>query len=94
MNQYIKTLRRRRNWLQSQVDSTRSDLGYTKSEIAALDHALASMDFVKNGFYEILMDKDVNLTAKQIIRLEKLKVNMIKDELYRQRNGHTSADNG
>lgn len=89
MNEYIRRLERRRRWLQSQVDSTRRDLSYTKSEIAALNHALASMDFVKNGFYEILMDKDVNLTAKQIIRLEKLKANMIKDELCKQYDNDT-----
>lgn len=90
MNEYIRRLERRRRWLQSQVDSTRRDLSYTKSEIAALNHALASMDFVKNGFYEILMDKDVNLTAKQIIRLEKLKANMVKDELRKQYDNDTS----
>lgn len=89
MNEYIRRLERRRRWLQSQVDSTRRDLSYTKSEIAALNHALASMDFVKNGFYEILMDKDVNLTAKQIIRLEKLKANIIKDELCKQYDNDT-----
>lgn len=89
MNECIRRLERRRRWLQSQVDSTRRDLSYTKSEIAALNHALASMDFVKNGFYEILMDKDVNLTAKQIIRLEKLKANMIKDELCKQYDNDT-----
>ena len=89
MNEYIRRLERRRRWLQSQVDSTRRDLSYTKSEIAALNHALASMDFEKNGFYEILMDKDVNLTAKQIIRLEKLKANMIKDELCKQYDNDT-----
>ena len=90
MNEYIRRLERRRRWLQSQVDSTRRDLSYTKSEIAALNHALASMDFVKNGFYEILMDKDVNLTAKQIIRLEKLKANLVKDELRKQYDNDTS----
>lgn len=89
MREHIRRLERRKKWLQSQVDSTRSDLGYTKAELAALKYAIACMNFVKDGFYEILMNKDVNLTAKQIIRLEKLKANMIKDELCKQYDNDT-----
>ena len=93
MREYIRRLERRKKWLQSQVDSTRSDLGYTKAELAALKYAIACMNFVKDGFYEILMNKKVNLTTEQIVLLEKLKVRAVKNELYRQHNDHASTDN-
>lgn len=72
-NEHIKRLERRRDWLQSQVDSTRSDLGYTKAELSALKFAIGCMRFVKDGFYDIVNDKELNLTIEQISRLILLK---------------------
>lgn len=78
--------------MQNQVDSTRSDLNYTKAELSTLKQAIACMKFVENDFYDILTDRHANLTAKQIIRLEELKVKMIKDEVGRQYDDSTGAD--
>lgn len=80
-NDHIKRLERRRDWLQSQVDSTRSDLSYIKSELSALKFAIGSMEFVKDGFYEIITDKELNLTIEQISRLILLKNVKVKEEM-------------
>lgn len=78
---HIKRLKRRRDWLQSQVDNTRSDLSYIKSELSALKFAIGSMEFVKDGFYEIITDKELNLTIEQISRLILLKNVKVKEEM-------------
>lgn len=92
MKRSIRRLERRKDWLQSQVDSTRSDLSYTKAELSALRQAIACMEFVENGFYDILTDRSANLTVKQIIRLEGLKVKIIKDEVNRQYNNNVGTN--
>lgn len=83
-NEHIKRLERRRDWLQSQVDSTRSDIGFTKAELSALKFAIPSMQFVKDGFYEIITDKELNLTIEQINRLVLLKNLKVREEINEQ----------
>ena len=83
-NEHIKRLERRRDWLQSQVDSSRSDLSYTKSELSALKFAIGSMEFVKDGFYEIITDKELNLTIEQISQLVLLKNLKVREEINEQ----------
>lgn len=82
--EHIKRLERRRDWLQSQVDSTRSDIGFTKAELSALKIAIPSMQFVRDGFYEIITDKELNLTIEQIKRLILLKTLKVREGIDEQ----------
>lgn len=67
MRDYIKRLERPKKPAQNQVDSTRSDLSYTKSEPATLKHAITCMNFVKDGFYELLVN---NLLYSRVASLD------------------------
>jgi hypothetical protein len=40
----IKRLKRRADWLESQVDSTRADITYTKGELSALRWAIPILE--------------------------------------------------
>ena len=66
-NKHIKVLKRRLSYLKELLkNSDRSDLSYTKAEIASLKDALECMEFVQSGFGELLTDKELNLTIEQI----------------------------
>lgn len=55
MRDYIKRLECRRNGAKL-GDSTKGDLSYAKSELATLKYAITCINFVKDGFYELLVN--------------------------------------
>lgn len=52
--EYIERLERRANWLRSQVESTpdRTDISHTRSELSALDWAIAELRNKFNDKYK------------------------------------------
>lgn len=79
---YIRRLERRRNYLETLIaDKNRTDWSYTITEKKALDFAIASMKFVKDGFYDAITDNELNLTTEQIEHLSTIKAVMVRENM-------------